>query len=196
MESPGYVYIITDGRYYEFPGGILERAIKIGKTDQYYSRFLGLQSEQSFLNSQFKILLLVKLENKSWMNKLETSLHHRFNYCRIVSSKEWFYMNSIDKVVEYIKNIFSLQTNVILYRTQEEINTIYKKMENYMNSPLKIGKNPNKQKSGLKVKKRVLYIQSLIQQNEFITPNQVIEQLDDYSKADLRYDIQNGYFIF
>ena len=105
-------------------------------------------------------------------------------------------MNSIDKVVEYIKNIFSLQTNVILYRTQEEINTIYKKMENYMNSPLKIGKNPNKQKCGLKVKKRVLIIQSLIQQNEFITPNQVIEQLDDYSKADLRYDIQNGYFIF
>ena len=36
----------------------------------------------------------------------------------------------------------------------------------------------------------------IIQQNEFITPNQVIEQLDDYSKADLRYDIQNGYFIF
>ena len=38
----------------------------------------------------------------------------------------------------------SLKTNVIIYRTQEKINSIYKKMENYMNSPLKIGKNPNK----------------------------------------------------
>jgi hypothetical protein len=196
MESPGYVYVITDGRYYEFPGGILERAIKIGKTDQYYSRFLGLQNEQSFLNSQFKILLLVKLENKSSMTSLETTLHREFKERRIISSKEWFYMNDVDEIVQYIENIFSLQTNVTIYKSQEEINDIYKKMNDYMNSPLKNGKNPEQQKSGLKVKKRVLYIQSLIRQNEYITPNQLIEQLDDYNKADLRYDIQNGYFTF
>jgi len=196
MESPGYVYIITDGRYYEFPGGILEQAVKIGKTDQYYSRFLGLQNEQSFLNSQFKILLLVKLENKSWMTTLETALHRRFSERRIISSKEWFYMNSIDEIVQYIENVFSLQTNVTIYKTIEEIDNVYKKMNDYMNSPLKIGKNPEQQKSGLKVKKRVLYIQSLIRKDEHITPNQVIEQLDDYDKADLRYDIQNGYFTF
>ena len=196
MESPGYVYVITDGRYYEFDGGILERAIKIGKTDQYYSRFLGLQNEQSFLNSQFKILLLVKLENKSWMTSLETALHREFKERRIIKSKEWFYMNDINEIIEYIENVFSINTNVIIYKSQKDIDEVYKQMDDYMNTPLKIGKNPEQQKSGLKVKKRVMYIQSLIQSNKYITPNQVIEQLNDYNKADLRYDIQNGYFTF
>ena len=40
---------------------------------------------------------LVKLENKSWMTTLETVLHRTFSERRIISSKEWFYMNSIDE---------------------------------------------------------------------------------------------------
>lgn len=196
MDSPGYVYVITDGRFYQFPGGILEMAIKIGKTDQYYSRFIGLQNEQSFLNSQFKILLLVKLENKSWMTSLETALHRNFKERRIISSKEWFYMNNVDEIVQYIETVFSKNTDVTIYKTQEEIDQVYKIMDDYMNSPLKIGKNPEQQKSGLKVKNRVLCIQLMIRENNNITPNQILEKMNDYNKADLRYDIQNGYFTF
>ncbi len=196
MDSPGYIYVITDGRYYQCADGIMKRAIKIGKTDQYYSRFLGLQSEQSFLNSQFKILLLVKLENKSWMTMLESALHKNFREHRVATSKEWFLMNEINDIIAYIINNFSKKTNVIIYQTQQEISSVYKQMEHYMNSPLKIGKNPEQQRSGLKVKNRVLRIQKLIRENNNITPNQIIIQLKDYNKADLRYDIQNGYFIF
>lgn len=196
MDSPGYVYIITDGRFYEISEGIIERAIKIGKSEQYYSRFIGLQSEQSFLNSQFKILLLVKLENKSYMTSLETTLHRIFKNRRITSSKEWFYMNNIDEIIQYIENVFSKNTNVTIYKTQDEIAEVYKNMDDYMNSHLKIGKNPQQQRSGLKVKNRVLYIQRMIQENETVTPNQVLEKMTNYNKTDLRYDIQNGYFTF
>ena len=130
------------------------------------------------------------------MTSLETALHREFKERRIISSKEWFYMNNVDEIIQYIENVFSTNTNVTIYKTQEEIAEVYKNMDDYMNSPLKIGKNPEQQRSGLKVKNRVLCIQAMIYENESITPNQVLEKMNDYSKADLRYDIQNGYFIF
>ena len=105
-------------------------------------------------------------------------------------------MNNVDEIIQYIENVFSTNTNVTIYKTQEEIAEVYKNMDDYMNSPLKIGKNPEQQRSGLKVKNRVLCIQAMIYENESITPNQVLEKMNDYNKADLRYDIQNGYFIF
>ena len=84
-----------------------------------------------------------------------------------------------------------------LFRVRNRKETIYcYSYEEKLEAMDKIGKNPEQQKSGLKVKNRVLCIQLMIRENNNITPNQVLEKMNDYNKADLRYDIQNGYFTF
>ena len=195
LETPGYVYAIDDDRYYPDSEKNICPCFKIGRTEQLISRFMEIKGEQSFANKNFKIVFIVKLKNTSIMTKLETALHRKFKEYRVNTTKEWFQKKIKETAIDYIEQEFSnsYENSVILYKTDEEINSIYKKFD--MNNALKKGKNPLTSRSCLKIKTRIQIIHTIISENDMTTGNDLIKKIPNYRKQDLLYDIKNGYLV-
>lgn len=173
-----YVYVLTDDRAYKNGQGIYVRAYKIGKSENGKERIKDLSKQETFCNEKIEVGLYIKTTNP----QLETELHRHFKQQRVQSTREWFLIE-LSEIKEFLKNRddCSLET---FNNEKVEIN-----YNHYIRST---GKELNATSGN--VLTRIPLLRSYLNKNPFSTGNQIIKQLDCYSKGDLKYDIEHLYF--